>query len=64
MQIRIFGISVSALGIIALMYAGLKFINGGAGNFNIRRMILMVMMGIICFFVGVAIVKNSREKEI
>ena len=62
MEKRILGIILSLLGVIGLIYAGISFINGGAGAKNVKTIIFSGIVGAIFFFAGISLIKNTKDK--
>lgn len=62
MEKRILGIILSLLGVIGLVLAGVKFLNGGGGRYNIKEIVIYGLLGAIFFFAGISLVKNTRDK--
>ena len=62
MEKRILGIILSLLGVAGLIYAGISFMNGGAGTRNIKVIIFSGILGAIFFFAGISLVKNTKDK--
>lgn len=57
---RVFGSILTVLGIIGLIYAGFGFINH---SIQTREMTVAVIIGIIFFFSGIGLVKNTKDSE-
>jgi hypothetical protein len=62
MEKRILGIILSLLGVIGLVLAGVKFLNGGGGKYNVKEIVIYGLLGAIFFFAGIGLVKNTRDK--
>lgn len=62
MEKRVLGIILSLLGIIGLIYAGISFMNGGAGTRNVKVIIFTGILGAIFFFAGIGLVRNTKDK--
>jgi uncharacterized membrane protein len=62
MEKRVLGIILSVLGIAGLIYAGLSFLNGGAGQKTIKAIIFAGVLGAIFFIAGISLVKNTKDK--
>jgi hypothetical protein len=62
MEKRVLGIILSVLGIAGLIYAGLSFLNGGAGQKTIKAIIFAGVLGAIFFIAGISPVKNTKDK--
>ncbi len=59
-QKRTFGTILTILGIIGLIYAGVNFANGGNGT---RVLIVYFVLGLIFFFTGIGLIRNTRDAE-
>lgn len=63
MEKRVLGIILSLLGVAGLIYAGINFMNGGAGTHNVKTIIFAGVIGAVFFFAGISLVKNTKDKE-
>jgi uncharacterized membrane protein len=59
-QKRTFGTILTILGIVGLVYAGINFANGDNGT---RALIVYAVLGIIFFFTGVGLIRNTRDTD-
>ncbi len=57
---RTFGTILTILGIIGLIYAGYSFVNHSVQT---RELIVVGIIGIIFFFSGIGLVRNTRDAE-
>jgi len=55
---RTFGTILTILGIIGLIYAGYSFINH---SIQTRELVVTAVIGIIFFFSGIGLVKNTKD---
>lgn len=62
MEKRILGITLSVLGIIGLIYAGITFVNNASGGKNIKSIIFALVLGGIFFFAGIGLIRNTNDK--
>jgi uncharacterized membrane protein len=62
MEKRVLGIILSILGVIGLIYAGINFLNGGADQKNVKEIIFSGVLGVIFFFAGIGLVRNTKDK--
>lgn len=56
---RVFGSILTILGIIGLIYAGYGFVKH---SIQTREMIVAAIIGIIFFFSGIGLVKNTKDE--
>ena len=63
MEKRVLGIILSLLGVVGLIYAGINFMNGGAGEKNIKTIIFAGLLGAIFFYAGIRLISNTKDKE-
>ncbi len=61
MEKRMFGIILTVLGIAGLILAGYNFMNGG-GTKNVKEVIMYGLLGVIFFFAGIGLIRNTRDK--
>ncbi|HEY0895567.1 MAG TPA: hypothetical protein VGE15_03365 [Sphingobacteriaceae bacterium] len=59
-QKRTFGTILTILGIVGLVYAGVNFANGDNGS---RVLIVYGVLGLIFFFTGISLIRNTRDAE-
>lgn len=57
-QKRTFGTILTILGIVGLIYAGVNFAQGDNGT---RTLIVYFVLGLIFFFTGVGLIKNTHD---
>ncbi len=62
MEKRVLGVILSILGIVGLIMAAVNFMNGGAGNKNIKEIIIYSVLGIIFFFAGIGLVRSTKDR--
>ncbi len=62
MEKRILGIILSLLGVLGLIMAGIKFLNGGGGTYNVKEIAIYGILGAIFFFAGISLIKNTKDK--
>ncbi|MRG43779.1 hypothetical protein GFS24_01570 [Chitinophaga sp. SYP-B3965] len=56
---RIFGAVLTVLGIIGLIYSGYGFVKH---SINTRELIVVGVIGLIFFFSGIGLVKNTKDE--
>jgi uncharacterized membrane protein len=62
MEKRILGIILAIIGVIGLILAAVNFANGTSSNHGLRLLFIYLILGVIFFFSGIALVKNTRDK--
>ncbi len=62
MEKRVFGIILTILGIIGIIYAGIHFMDGGGTARNVKAIIFSGIVGAIFFFAGIGLIKNTNDK--
>ena len=59
---RVFGTLLTLLGIGALIYAGVVFMDKSVGNTDIKSIILYGALGLLFFFSGIKLVSNIKDE--
>ncbi len=62
MEKRILGVALTILGVVGLIYAGIVFMNGAEGAKNIKAILFAGILGIIFFFAGISLIRNTQDK--
>jgi uncharacterized sodium:solute symporter family permease YidK len=62
MEKRILGIILSLIGVAGLILAAVGFASGGSGNRSIRMIAIYSILGVIFFFSGISLIKNTKDK--
>jgi uncharacterized membrane protein len=61
---RIFGTILTGLGVIALIYAAILFVNStGSTTRDIKALIIYGVLGLIFFSAGLGLIKTTRDEE-
>lgn len=58
---RTFGIILTVLGIIALIYFATIFIQSSGGSRQVKILIVDGVIGAIFFFTGISLIRNTRD---
>ncbi|MGZ3847048.1 MAG: hypothetical protein ACXVLT_13955 [Flavisolibacter sp.] len=58
---RTFGIILTVLGIIALIYFATIFIQSSGGSRQVKILIVDGVLGAIFFFTGISLIRNTRD---
>jgi uncharacterized membrane protein len=59
---RVFGTLLTLLGIIALIYAGVIFMDKSVGKTDIKTIILCAVLDSLFFFSGIRLVSNIKDE--
>lgn len=60
---RIFGVLLTVLGIIGLVYAAITFVNASNGNSHIKSLITYGILGFIFFMSGINLVRTTKDES-
>ena len=58
---RTFGVVLTILGIVGLIYAAILFLNGGSGGSELKPLIVYAILGAIFFFTGIGLIKGTKD---
>jgi uncharacterized membrane protein len=58
---RVFGIILTLLGIVGLIYAAFIFIDGAGASKQIKTLIVYGILGAIFFFTGIGLIRDTRD---
>jgi uncharacterized membrane protein len=56
---RTFGLILTVLGIIGLIYSGIGFVQSSEGP---KQLIVFAVLGVIFFFTGISLVRNTTDQ--
>jgi len=62
MEKRILGIILSIIGVVGLILAAVGFASGTAGNRSVRMIVIYSILGVIFFFSGISLIKNTKDR--
>lgn len=60
---RIFGALLTALGIGALIYTAILFVNSSDSNYDIRNLVVFGVLGIVFFIAGISLVRTTKDES-
>lgn len=60
---RIFGALLTALGIGALIYTAVLFVNSSDSNYGIRNLVVFGVLGIVFFIAGISLVRTTKDES-
>jgi uncharacterized membrane protein len=58
---RTFGIILTVLGIAALIYFAVLFVNNSSSTKQIKILVVYGVLGAIFFFTGIGLIRNTRD---
>jgi uncharacterized membrane protein len=58
---RLFGIILTVLGIVGLIYAAVVFMDTTGTGRQIKSLIVYGLLGAIFFFTGIGLIRNTRD---
>ena len=62
MEKRVFGVILTLLGITGLGLAAYYFIQGNtAANHNLKSIVVYGILGLLFFFAGIGLIRNTRD---
>lgn len=59
---RVFGTLLTLLGIAALIYAGVVFMNKSVHGTDVKTIVLCSVLGSLFFFSGIRLVSNIKDE--
>ena len=62
MEKRILGIILSIIGVVGLILAAVGFASGSSGNRSVRMIVIYSILGVIFFFSGISLIKNTKDR--
>lgn len=62
MEKRMFGIVLTILGIAGLIGAGINFMSSHGGVYNIKLIAMLGILGVIFFFAGIGLLRNTKDR--
>jgi uncharacterized membrane protein len=60
---RIFGALLTVLGIGALIYAAILFVNTSGGTRDIKALLIFGILGIIFFIAGISLIRTTKDES-
>jgi uncharacterized membrane protein len=61
MEKRVIGIVLTLLGIGALIWGAVTFVNHSGTNYNIKVIVTSGILGAVFFFAGIGIVRSTKD---
>jgi hypothetical protein len=58
---RVFGILLTVLGIIGLIYFAVIFLDASGTERQVKTLIVYGLLGAIFFFTGIGLIRNTRD---
>jgi len=60
---RIFGSTLTILGIVGLIYGAILFVNNTGGNRDIRALVTYGILGFIFLISGLSLVRTTKDQS-
>jgi uncharacterized membrane protein len=60
---RIFGVLLTLLGIVGLIYTAVLFVNTRGSNSDVRALIIYGVLGLIFFIAGIGLVRTTKDES-
>jgi uncharacterized membrane protein len=60
---RIFGALLTVLGIVALIYAAVLFVNTTGETRSIKALIIYSIIGLIFFIAGIGLIRTTKDES-
>ncbi len=64
MEKKVFGIILTILGIAGLIAAAMNFVNSSGGSYNIKMIIVYLILGLIFFFAGIGLIRTTKDRSV
>ena len=61
MEKRAIGVILTLLGIIALIWGGVTFVNQTGNTYNVKVIVTCGILGIVFFFAGIGLVRSTKD---
>jgi uncharacterized membrane protein len=62
MEKRLFGVILTILGIVGLVFAAYNYVQGNTGSsHNLRSVVVYGMLGLLFFFAGIGLIRSTRD---
>jgi len=59
---RIFGATLTLLGIVGLIYGAILFVNHSGGSRDVRALIIYGILGIVFLFSGISLIRTTKDE--
>lgn len=59
---RIFGAILTVIGIVALIYAAITFVNTSTSGTNIKMLLTYSVLGLLFFVSGIGLVRTTKDE--
>lgn len=61
MEKKVFGVVLTILGIAGLIAAAMSFVNTTGGNYNVKMIVVYLVLGLIFFFSGIGLIRTTKD---
>lgn len=59
---RIFGATLTLLGIVGLIYGAILFVNNTKGSSDTRAIVIYGVLGLIFLFSGISLIRTTKDE--
>jgi uncharacterized membrane protein len=59
---RVFGAILTSLGIVALIYAAVLFVNTVGGMRDVKALVIFGLLGLIFFISGIGLIRTTKDE--
>lgn len=60
---RIFGASLTVLGVAGLIFAAIMFVNTADGTRNVKLLVTFGVLGLLFFVTGISLVRTTNDES-
>lgn len=61
MEKKVFGVILTILGIAGLIAAAMSFVNAKSGSYNVKMIVVYLILGLIFFFAGIGLIRTTKD---
>ncbi len=61
MEKRVIGVILTLLGIIALIWGAMTFVNHSGNVYNVKLITTCCILGIVFFFAGIGLIRSTKD---
>ena len=61
MEKRVMGVVLTLLGIVALVWGAVTFVNHSGGAYNLKVIVTSSILGVVFFFAGISLIRGTKD---